>query len=75
MILSSGCPPWRPEQPSDPAEHRRSYTSPRDTIQSALVNSLSIWARAYPINERHCAEVEWAGQASAEGQCLGHKVH
>jgi len=30
MILSAGCPPWPPDQTSDPAEDRRSYTTPRD---------------------------------------------
>src|SRR5690242_17202893 len=26
------CPPWQPDQASDPTEDRRSYTTPRGTI-------------------------------------------
>jgi hypothetical protein len=40
MIPCSGCPLWRPDQTSDPAEDRRSYTTPKDTTQHG---ALPVW--------------------------------
>ena len=42
MILSSGCPPCPPDQTSDPAEDRRSYTTPRDTTYGTELTSHAI---------------------------------
>ncbi len=36
MIPCSGCPPWPPDQTSDPAEDRLSYTTPRDTTEGVF---------------------------------------